>query len=195
MPSQGDTSISHANNALASHGMVLNRAYKKYIREGGAPFHLLQEWKCRLVIQIKLINHDHQKSFYISNLTLKSTFSCCGIRRRPKREHRGRWRRTKARGHGGWGDGSEGCFVFAVILGHVAIDVVDTLSQGGQLGFQHLADQSQILLRHQRILLRHGSRSSIIPIPIWHAAAGSHCPNVDVGREVGVEIVGNGVGN
>ena len=61
MPSQGDTSISHANNALASHGMVLNRASKRYIREGGAPFHLLQERKCRLVIQIKLTNHDNQK--------------------------------------------------------------------------------------------------------------------------------------
>ena len=61
MPSQGDTSISHANNALASHGMVLNRASKRYMREGGAPFHLLQERKCRLVIQIKLTNHDNQK--------------------------------------------------------------------------------------------------------------------------------------
>ena len=60
MPSQGDTSISHANNALASHGMVLNRASKRYMREGGAPFHLLQEQKCRLVIQIKLTNHDNQ---------------------------------------------------------------------------------------------------------------------------------------
>ena len=35
MPSQGDTSISHANNALASHGMVLNRASKRYMRGGG----------------------------------------------------------------------------------------------------------------------------------------------------------------
>ena len=61
MPSQGDTSISHANNALASHGMVLNRASKRYMREGGAPFYLLQERKCRLVIQIKLTNHDNQK--------------------------------------------------------------------------------------------------------------------------------------
>jgi hypothetical protein len=61
MPSQGDTSISHANNALASHGMVLNRASVRYRREGGAPFHLLQERKCRLVIQIKLTNHDNQK--------------------------------------------------------------------------------------------------------------------------------------
>ena len=33
-PSQGDTSISHANNALASHGMVLNRASKRYMRGG-----------------------------------------------------------------------------------------------------------------------------------------------------------------
>ena len=61
MPSQWDTSISHANNALASHGMVLNRASVRYRREGGAPFHLLQERKCRLVIQIKLTNHDNQK--------------------------------------------------------------------------------------------------------------------------------------
>jgi len=67
MPSQGDTSISHANNALASHGMVLNRASKRYMREGGAPFHLLQERKCRLVIQIKLTNHDNQKmSHFVS---------------------------------------------------------------------------------------------------------------------------------
>jgi hypothetical protein len=61
MQSQGDTSISHANNALASHGMVLNRASERYRREGGAPFHLLHERKCRLVIQIKLTNHDNQK--------------------------------------------------------------------------------------------------------------------------------------
>ena len=31
------------------------------MREGGAPFYLLQERKCRLVIQIKLTNHDNQK--------------------------------------------------------------------------------------------------------------------------------------
>ena len=36
-------------------------ASERYRREGGAPFHLLQERKCRLVIQIKLTNHDNQK--------------------------------------------------------------------------------------------------------------------------------------
>jgi len=67
MPPQGDTSISHAIDALESHGMVLNRASKRYIKEGGAPFHLLQERKCRLVIQIKLVNHDNQRmSHFVS---------------------------------------------------------------------------------------------------------------------------------
>ena len=65
MPSQGGTSISHANNALASHGMISNQPSKRYIRERWAPFHLLQERKCRLVIQIKLINHDKQRMSHL----------------------------------------------------------------------------------------------------------------------------------
>ena len=56
MPAEGDTSILNISNALAAHGLLLERVSEKYIRKGGAPFHLLQEHDCRLVINIKLTN-------------------------------------------------------------------------------------------------------------------------------------------
>ena len=56
MPVEGDTSIWDITKALASHGLMLERVSGKYILKGGAPFHLLQEHDCRLVIHIKLTN-------------------------------------------------------------------------------------------------------------------------------------------
>ena len=54
MPMEGDTSVFDMTNALASHGLMLERVSGKYIRQYGAPFHLLQEHDCSLVIHIKL---------------------------------------------------------------------------------------------------------------------------------------------
>ena len=53
---EGDTSIIDISNALSAHGLMLERVAAKYIRKGRAPFHLLQENDCRLVINIKLTN-------------------------------------------------------------------------------------------------------------------------------------------
>ena len=58
MPIMGDTSIMRVEGALASHGLILNRVNAKYIKKNGAPYNLLQERKCRLVIGIKLTSLD-----------------------------------------------------------------------------------------------------------------------------------------
>ena len=60
MPSAGDTSIMCVNHALSPFGMALERVSDRFNREGGYPFHLMQEHDCRLIINIKLTNHNKQ---------------------------------------------------------------------------------------------------------------------------------------
>ena len=60
MPAEGDTKIGDVKNALAIHGLALKGVNAKFIRKGGAPFHILKETKIRLVIKMKLtsVNGD-----------------------------------------------------------------------------------------------------------------------------------------
>jgi hypothetical protein len=54
MPTEGDTSVADLANALAAHGLSLVPVSGEYIKKGGAPFNLLQEHQCKLVINIRL---------------------------------------------------------------------------------------------------------------------------------------------
>ena len=47
-------------DALAAQHLQLERVTQKYIKKGGAPYHLLQEHNCRLIINIKLTNQKKQ---------------------------------------------------------------------------------------------------------------------------------------
>ena len=58
MPIDGDTSIMKVEKALATHGLILNRVNARYIKKHGAPYNLLQERECRLIIGIKLTSLD-----------------------------------------------------------------------------------------------------------------------------------------
>ena len=58
MPAEGDTSVADLANALAAHGLSLVPVSGEYIKKGGAPFHLLQEHQCKLVINIRLTDLD-----------------------------------------------------------------------------------------------------------------------------------------
>ena len=60
MPGEGDTSILNIKDALAAQDLQLERVTGKYIKKGGAPYHLLQEHNCRLIINIKLTNQKKQ---------------------------------------------------------------------------------------------------------------------------------------
>ena len=57
---EGDTSIESVNEALTEFGMVLRPVTGQYRKEGGLPYHLLQEHDCKLVINIKLTNTQGQ---------------------------------------------------------------------------------------------------------------------------------------
>ena len=56
MPKEGDTSVKNIKHALADNGLILQRVGGKYIKKGGAPFHLLKERNCRIIVNIKLTN-------------------------------------------------------------------------------------------------------------------------------------------
>ena len=56
MPEEGDTSTKNIKHALADNILILVRVGSKYIRKGGAPFHLLKELNCRIIVNIKLTN-------------------------------------------------------------------------------------------------------------------------------------------
>ena len=56
MPTEGDTSMMNITDALATNGLMLKQVNAKYIRKGGAPFHILQERECRMIISVKLTN-------------------------------------------------------------------------------------------------------------------------------------------
>ena len=58
MPAEGDTSVADLANALAAHGLSLVPVSGEYIKKGGAPFHLLQEHQCKLVINLRLTDLD-----------------------------------------------------------------------------------------------------------------------------------------
>ena len=66
MPAQGDTSVSHIKNALATHGLLLKAVNGKYLQTGGAPFHLLKESNCKLIIHIKLIQEGETLSHFVA---------------------------------------------------------------------------------------------------------------------------------
>ena len=58
MPAEGDTSVADLANALSVHGLSLVPVSGEYIKKGGAPFHLLQERQCKLVINLRLTDLD-----------------------------------------------------------------------------------------------------------------------------------------
>jgi hypothetical protein len=58
MPAEGDTSVADITNALAAHGMSLAPASGDHIKKGDAPYHLLQERQCKLVINLRLTDLD-----------------------------------------------------------------------------------------------------------------------------------------
>ena len=55
MPKEGDTSVKNIKHALADNGLILQRVGGKYIKKGGAPFHLLKERNCKIIVNIKLL--------------------------------------------------------------------------------------------------------------------------------------------
>ena len=60
MPPVGDTSIAVANKALLGHGIRLDPANKEYLVSGNRAYQILQEHKCRLILNIQLIDLDCQ---------------------------------------------------------------------------------------------------------------------------------------
>ena len=60
MPDEGDMKSSQAGKALVRHGMWLERVGRMYNKKGGYPYHLLQEYDCKLIIHIKLTNTKKQ---------------------------------------------------------------------------------------------------------------------------------------
>ena len=64
MPANRDTSILRINNALTTQGLILNQVNGRYIKKHGAPYNLLQERKCRLIIGIKLTSLDGRPMYH-----------------------------------------------------------------------------------------------------------------------------------
>jgi hypothetical protein len=58
MPEVGDTAVGDVNKALDPHGMTLVPVSEQYLKKGGAPFHLLQERDCKLVVNAKLTDPE-----------------------------------------------------------------------------------------------------------------------------------------
>jgi hypothetical protein len=59
MPADGDTSVADITNALSVHNLSLVPVSGEYIKQGGAPFYLLQErGPCKLVIRLRLTDLD-----------------------------------------------------------------------------------------------------------------------------------------
>ena len=56
MLAAGDTLPKDIQGALTRQGLIR----EAYMQKGGAPFYLFQEHKCKLVIKIKLTNHEGQ---------------------------------------------------------------------------------------------------------------------------------------
>ena len=56
MPAEGDTSILTIEHALTTHVLLLKPVSGQCIQADGAPFHLLKEHDCKLIITIKLAN-------------------------------------------------------------------------------------------------------------------------------------------
>ena len=62
MPAEGDTSPEHLTEALAAHGLTLERASKNFFLAGGPrSFHLLQETECKLVLHLNLVDFEDEK--------------------------------------------------------------------------------------------------------------------------------------
>lgn len=61
-PAEGDMSPEHLAEALAAHGLSLERASKDYFLAGGPrSFHLLQEVVCKLILHLNLVDFDDGK--------------------------------------------------------------------------------------------------------------------------------------
>ena len=67
MLAEGDTSILIIEYALTTHGLLLKPVSDQYIQTGGAPFHLLKEHDCKLIINTKLTNlEDKPMSHFVA---------------------------------------------------------------------------------------------------------------------------------
>ena len=60
MPVEGDTTIKNVSPAFDRQCFKLISVGESYHKKNGAPFHLLQEYWCRLVINIILVNLKQQ---------------------------------------------------------------------------------------------------------------------------------------
>ena len=58
MPAEGDTSVADLANALRVHGLSLVPVSGEYRKKGGVEFNLLQERRCKLVINLRLTDLD-----------------------------------------------------------------------------------------------------------------------------------------
>ena len=58
MPAEGDTSVADLANALSVHGLSLVPVSGEYRKKGGVEFNLLQERRCKLVINLRLTDLD-----------------------------------------------------------------------------------------------------------------------------------------
>ena len=61
MPSEGDTSPFNNTPVLDIHDLEFKRDTGTYNEKGGAPFHLLKEQECKLVINLALINKKGER--------------------------------------------------------------------------------------------------------------------------------------
>ena len=54
MPSEGDTKVEKMGYALAGSDLGLKQVNSKFLRKGGAPYHLFKENDCRIIIRLRL---------------------------------------------------------------------------------------------------------------------------------------------
>ena len=54
MPSEGDTKREMMRCALARSDLVLKQVNNKFLKKGGAPYHLFKENECQIIIRLQL---------------------------------------------------------------------------------------------------------------------------------------------
>lgn len=64
MPPEGDTSVDDISGALSSHGLKLVPVTDQYDKTGGRVFNILQEHKCQLILDLKLVSQEGDKMYH-----------------------------------------------------------------------------------------------------------------------------------
>ena len=64
MPAEGNTTIEQISVALDKYGVSLESVTNKYQKNGGFPFHLLQEKDCKLIVRLRLVDLNGEAMFH-----------------------------------------------------------------------------------------------------------------------------------